>query len=146
MNSVVQFTLVALALGCVGNAFGFCPAGMVPISCEDAVGAHTDAVIEAVSSIESAADLCGAIAGYYDDIVGYAIDNGMIPADAAELGCEDLVGTYVAPAVAELPPLEDIDISAAEICENLPPVVTEVAVDILVTHEVITLADLCVAA
>ena len=144
MNSVVQFTLFALALGCVGHAVGFCPEGMSPIPCEDAVGTHRDAVIEAVSSIGSPAELCGHIADYYDGIVGYAVENGILPAAALDMGCADAVGTYLVPAMAELPALEDV--SVADICENIPPVVAEVAVDLLISKGVITPGEICVAA
>ena len=144
MNSVVQLTLAALALGCVGHAVGFCPEGMLPIPCEDAVGTHRDAVIEAVSSIGSPAELCGHIADYYDAIVGYAVENEILPPAALDMGCEDAVGTYLVPAMDNLPPIEDV--SAADICENIPPVVAEVAVDLLISKGVITPGELCVAA
>ena len=144
MNSAVQFTLVALALGFVGHAVGFCPEGMVPIPCEDAVGTHRDGVIEAVSSIGSPAELCGHIADYYDGIVGYAVENGILPAAALDMGCADAVGTYLVPAMAELPALEDV--SVADICENIPPVVAEVAIDLLISEGVITPGELCFAA
>ena len=144
MNSVVQFTLVALALGCVGHAVGFCPEGMVPIPCEDAVGTHRDDVIAAVSSIGSPAELCGHIADYYEGIVGYAVENEILPPAALDLGCADAVGTYLVPAMDDLPAIEDI--SVADICENIPPIVAEVAVDLLISNGVITPGELCVAA
>ena len=144
MNSAVQFTLVALALGCVGHAVGFCPEGMLPIPCEDVVGTYRDDVIHAVSSIGSPGELCGHIADYYDGIVGYAVENEILPPAALDMGCEDAVGTYLVPAMDNLPAIEDV--SVADICENIPPVVAEVAVDLLISKGVMTPADLCVAA
>ena len=144
MNSAVQFTLVALALGCVGHAVGFCPEGMSPIPCEDVVGTYRDDVIDAVSSIGSPDELCGHIADYYDAIVGYAVENEILPQAALDMGCADAVGTYLVPAMDELPAIEDV--SVADICENIPPVVAEVAVDLLISKGVITPGELCVAA
>ena len=144
MNSVVQFTLVAMALGCVGHAVGYCPEGMSPIPCEDIVSTHRDSVIEAVSSIGSPAELCGHIADYYDYIVGYAVENEILPPAALDMGCADAVGTYLVPAMDNLPAIEDI--SVADICENIPPVVAEVAIDLLISEGVITPGELCFAA
>ena len=143
MNTLVKFTIMFIA---VGKAACFCPGGIEPIPCEDQVDWVKNQVINNIASIESAAQVCEVVEPLWWDIVDFLMAHEIIQFDfnlPIALGdCEAVLSNYVIPVIATLPPIEDI--SVEDVCDNIPPEITEITIDYLIGKGLFALNQVCI--
>ena len=143
MNTLVKFAIMSIA---IGKSVSFCPAGKEPIPCEDQVDWVKNQVINNIASIESAAQVCEVIEPLWWEIVDHLMAHEIIQFDfnlPIALGdCQAVLSNYVIPAIATLPPIEDI--SVGDVCDNIPPALAEITIDYLIGKGLIALNQVCI--